>query len=178
MPPIELRREIPLPAVLVADELVSLFTALAADESPHADLSIAADFSDLHLPGSGSVEIPIAIGVRRMHGKPPFRIDFRLNARERERLFPTFDGSLDVDPQGPSECTAWLSGEYTPPLGPVGKALDATVLNNVAQRTLSAFLDRLVEIASERVKAEQERAEQAERFGHREPASPSRRDHP
>lgn len=61
-------------------------------------------------------------------------------------LFPVFDADLTLTPAvgpGPGSVLE-LAGVYRPPLGPVGQALDRTMLHRVATTTVRRFLARVV----------------------------------
>jgi hypothetical protein len=57
-------------------------------------------------------------------------------------LFPDLEADLEVAPLGPDRCQLSMSARYSPPLGPLGRALDRSALHRVAEATLKDFLDR------------------------------------
>ena len=64
-------------------------------------------------------------------------------------LFPTLEGDLEVSPLGGDRCRLTLSGQYSPPLGPIGASLDRRVLHRVAESTVRMFLSGLAERLAE-----------------------------
>jgi len=70
------------------------------------------------------------------------------------QLFPILDGRLTVQPLGPHSSTIWMGATYQPPLGALGRELDAAALHNVAAATIKDFVDgvaaRLSELAAGR----------------------------
>jgi hypothetical protein len=67
-----------------------------------------------------------------------------------EALFPSLEADLEVAALGPSRTQLSISARYRPPLGPVGRAIDKTLLHRVAEATLKDFLDRTAEKLAER----------------------------
>ena len=60
-------------------------------------------------------------------------------------LFPRMDGDLRVSRLGPARSSVSFNGVYEPPLGPLGRVLDRSVLRRVADATVKAWVDRLVD---------------------------------
>ncbi|MBO0686443.1 MAG: hypothetical protein J2P45_25120, partial [Candidatus Dormibacteraeota bacterium] len=58
-------------------------------------------------------------------------------------LFPTFDGELRLEPVDRAACRLEISGNYEPPLGPVGREIDAALMHNVAQGTIRNFVEKV-----------------------------------
>jgi Rrf2 family iron-sulfur cluster assembly transcriptional regulator len=58
-------------------------------------------------------------------------------------LFPRFQGSLRLTELERGRCELALSGNYRPPLGRAGQALDGAVLARVARATARSFLRRV-----------------------------------
>ena len=58
-------------------------------------------------------------------------------------LFPVLDADLTVAPAGDRGTVLRMSGAYRPPLGPLGEALDRTILRRVAAATIRSFLARV-----------------------------------
>ncbi len=68
---------------------------------------------------------------------------------EHPRLFPTFDGGIELRARG--EATeVRLVGSYAPPLGSVGRFADGVAGHRVVVASLEALLDRIVERLRER----------------------------
>jgi hypothetical protein len=63
-------------------------------------------------------------------------------------LFPTFDGRVDAQPEGPNACELSLIGTYDVPMGVAGALFDAVVGFRIARGTLEGLLaefKRLIE---------------------------------
>jgi CBS domain-containing protein len=65
------------------------------------------------------------------------------HAAPAEALFPVFEGSLEVEALDVRRSQLTLVGTTTPPLGPLGRALDSTVLHAIAERTAARLLRSL-----------------------------------
>src|SRR5258708_37996458 len=74
-------------------------------------------------------------------------LPLRLRVIDRERLFPSLEGSLDAAWLGPGRTHLALTANYEPPLGVVGRAVDRALLHRVAeavaQRVLGAAAPEL-----------------------------------
>jgi CBS domain-containing protein len=82
-------------------------------------------------------------------------------AAPAEALFPVFDGSLEVEALDVHVSELTLVGTTTPPLGPLGRALDTTVFHAIAERTATRLLKALARtlVTASRSKVVDETAE-------------------
>lgn len=143
MPTIELQHPVNLPANLVGPALRGVLEKIERADPADPPFALSVGLEDLHLPDAATVSVPIDLHVGVAHGKHSTSVDFDFSARSHRKLFPAFKGTLRTDPLGPSNSALWFSGSYAPPLGALGRALDATIMRGVAQRTLAAFLARI-----------------------------------
>jgi hypothetical protein len=60
-------------------------------------------------------------------------------------LFPALEADLEVAALGSNRTQLAMSARYVPPLGPIGHAIDRTVLYRIAEATLKDFLDRVAD---------------------------------
>ena len=95
--------------------------------------------------GPGGVLAPARHGVLLSVGPSRRRGDALVLPIEWETtrlrgLFPRLEGDLEVAPLGVGRCRLTLSGQYSPPLGPVGAALDRWLLHKVAESTVRSFI--------------------------------------
>ena len=77
----------------------------------------------------------------------------RWHAIGRERLFPAFEGELEVSSQKPPGTRLRLSGSYTVPLGPLGQVGEGIGGHRVATQSLTRYIEaiaRRVEIEVDR----------------------------
>ena len=97
---------------------------------------------------------PIEVGVDvRVHvqgmrdeqgvaGLPPAtRVDLAWEAARMPALFPSMKCTISCWALSPTETQLELEGEYSPPLGPVGAALDSLVGHRVAEATVHRLLE-------------------------------------
>ena len=63
---------------------------------------------------------------------------------------------MTVSALGDAASELWLQGEYEVPLGGIGAAIDATLMNGAAKRSLTAFLEVLSNAIVQNVKRDQE----------------------
>lgn len=60
-------------------------------------------------------------------------------------LFPALEADLEVAALASNRTQLAMSARYVPPLGPIGHAIDRTVLYRIAEATLKDFLDRVAD---------------------------------
>lgn len=63
-------------------------------------------------------------------------------------LFPQLTADLVVSHVGRERTKLSLEGTYEPPLGPIGRAVDRTILKNVAESTVQDWVDRVAAAVS------------------------------
>jgi len=94
-------------------------------------------------PGAHRLEKQVRIELGQ-----PFRIASKTilpmtwKATLAEGLFPSLEADLEVAALGPNRTQLSISARYRPPLGPLGRAIDRTLLHRVAEATVKNFLDR------------------------------------
>jgi hypothetical protein len=71
---------------------------------------------------------------------PTTFIKLRWKAARAPALFPSMDAQLIVYPLSKDETQIELHGRYTPPLGPVGNALDSLLGHRVADASVHRFV--------------------------------------
>ena len=98
-------------------------------------------------PASVSVEISVAAIER----PDRFSCSLAIRSRDDPAWFPTFEGTASISPLRERGSELWLQGEYEPPFGAIGAAIDATALHGVARATLERFVDWLSNAVDRRV---------------------------
>jgi CBS domain-containing protein len=83
------------------------------------------------------------------------RIPLSWRAEPLRHAFPAFHGALEFEPLARDLGQLVIVGEYTPPLGLAGAAVDATMLRRVAQRTAELLADQIVERLDRRASGEE-----------------------
>ncbi len=76
---------------------------------------------------------------------PVTRVKLAWKAAQASGLFPSMSAELSVYPLSSSETQLDLHGEYLPPLGAVGGAVDAVVMHRVAEASVLRFLREVCE---------------------------------
>jgi hypothetical protein len=129
-----------LPAA-ARDATTEILRALGEQRAPYERTLLSIGLRDMHLPMGGEVSVPISADV----DPRPLRWEcaLRIEAENHQELFPRFEGTLTVTPNGHDACELWLQGSYRPPLGVIGASLNASLLRGAAEASLRAFLDWL-----------------------------------
>lgn len=70
-------------------------------------------------------------------------IPLRIADAEHPAAFPCFVGECEMVATDDSDVELALEGDYHPPAGPAGAALDAVALHTVAERALRGFFDEI-----------------------------------
>lgn len=103
--------------------------------------------SELRLDLSGiSVEADIVISVKKIEeqtpemGVPVTRLQLEWQAAKMPNLFPLMNGELSIYPLTASETQLDFSGVYEPPLGTVGKAINAVAGHRLAEASVHRFI--------------------------------------
>lgn len=81
-------------------------------------------------------------GVAEQHGARTC-IPLRWHAEPARQAFPSFEGTVELEPQSASVAHLTIVGAATLPLGPLGAAADAAVLGGVADHTVRHLAERL-----------------------------------
>ena len=97
----------------------------------------------------GGVEIgtDIAITVNkveeepaRVSSSPVTRMHLEWQAQKKAHLFPLMKAELAIYPLTATETQLELTGNYQPPLGPLGSAIDAVVGHRIADASVHRFV--------------------------------------
>ena len=121
------------------------FAVGAADIPPAVDGSFVMDVETSVAGIDLAKQVRVSVGVAY---RPDHRvvIPVRWHAEPLRRLFPTFDGALEVEPHSSRLTQLTLAGSYTVPLGAVGAVIDTTALGRSARQTA----ERLQELGARR----------------------------
>jgi len=119
-------------------------TQLARERSGEIVASLSVNLSGLQI----SREVALQIGALREEGSLFSRvahIDLEWHAVESPGLFPTLKADFRIYPLSVTETQIDLSGEYEPPLGVLGGAIDAVVGHRLAEASVHRFVRAVVE---------------------------------
>ena len=87
-------------------------------------------------------EVEVVVG-QVWHRRRAATIPIRWKATGIDALFPILDADLVVEPIGENLTQITLRGSYRPPLGAIGRLLDAALLHRLAEACVKDFLNRL-----------------------------------
>ena len=98
--------------------------------------------------GGIAVEAEIRIAVKKVEEKerdamsdPVTRLQLEWEAARMPRLFPFMKADLNIYPLTSTETQLDFSGEYEPPLGPLGKAMNAVAGHRIAEVSVHRFVN-------------------------------------
>jgi len=141
---LERRITIDCPLAQAAARLQSFF---ARNGSPDGDVVHLNLQANVDVPGVPAPVVLQRAVVATIHKNrlpadmtPRYRVEW---APEKPGPFPLFGGELFVDGENYESFVLSLSGDYTPPLGLVGKGFDAIVGKRIAEATASNLLERI-----------------------------------
>jgi hypothetical protein len=107
---------------------------------------------------SGEAQLSLRFPLRRLFGglvlerEVTVQVDYLPKSRDGVQhlaihwrpddttLFPTFDGRIGAQPDGPQACVLNIAGNYDVPLGVAGVLFDAVVGYRIARGTLEGLL--------------------------------------
>lgn len=103
-------------------------------------------------PGDGAIAKTIRLDVGNPHQQDgQARIPLTWEATGTPGLFPRMDADLVLAAVGPELTHLEFRGTYRPPLGPIGRVLDRSLLHRVAEASVKRFVDRLAGALLERL---------------------------
>ena len=94
-------------------------------------------------------QIAVTVGTAAARGAATL-IPLTWHATGAPALFPVFSGDIEIAAIGGSETQLSIWGQYDPPLGALGDALDRFGLHRVAEASMRAFLLELAQTLAER----------------------------
>lgn len=119
-------------------------TKVAEERSGELVASLSVDVSGIQL--SKDVQIKV-IGVHE-DGERFSRVthvELQWQAADSPGLFPLMKADLKIYPLSTTETQIELAGEYQPPLGKLGGAIDAVVGHRLAEASVHRFVHAVVE---------------------------------
>lgn len=123
---------------------LSVFQSATKSAASRAQ-SVAAE---LHVEiGGVGVKTDIKISVKKVEKKtdatPTTRLILEWEAATLPRLFPLMKGELSIYPLTPTETQLDFSGIYEPPLGALGKTVNAIAGHRIAEVSVHRFINDL-----------------------------------
>ncbi len=150
MPQVRLERALRVPADPGAAALGDLLQAIADQEGPWRGFALHISFGEIHLPDVGYVAVPIRLQVRKSEDSARV-FDITFNSMNLPAAFPTFNGTIGVEPAGLGESKLFLRGGYDLPMQIFGKLLDMALTPGLADRSLENFIDEIAAATQARV---------------------------
>ncbi|MEZ5319489.1 MAG: hypothetical protein R2752_18970 [Vicinamibacterales bacterium] len=139
---------------LLAKDAGSLFrsaTKVAEARTGELVAALSVDIQGLEV----SRDITIRIGDAREDTGPRHshvtHIPIEWQAKDSPGLFPVMKADLAVYPLSSTETQVELTGRYEPPMGIIGKALDAAVGHRIAEASVHRFVTAVVEHIRQRM---------------------------
>jgi hypothetical protein len=99
----------------------------------------------------GPVEVAADIDIRIVSvdegisplDTPATKITLEWRAAKNPGLFPMMRAVVSLYPLGPTETQLDLEGDYQPPLGPLGRVIDAAIGHRVAEASVHRFIEQV-----------------------------------
>jgi hypothetical protein len=164
---LEQRRSVTCPLAQAGMRLKGFFREHGNAEGDTAKLSLGIDLDVPGLPAPLALQRSVIVTIRPHHlpadMEPRYAVQW---APEIPGPFPLFAGELVVEAGDDyNSFTLFMSGNYTPPLGLVGKGFDAVLGNRVAQSTAEGLLLRIRDAIERGFAADEARKHPAEPLG-------------
>lgn len=119
--------------------LCAVLDAIVQKKAPYERTTLTVSFEGLGPPFSGRVSVPVKLTAR--HNEMRYESAITISGAAASAIFPTFEGTLSINPLRELGSELWLQGNYVAPLGAAGEIIDRTLLNNAAQTSLGRMLD-------------------------------------
>jgi len=110
------------------------------------------ELPELRIPFHATIGVPV---LTKIKGLDRHEWSLEMRAATNPSVYPTFHGVLALEPVGAHACELQLKGKYAVPLGPLGRAIDATLFRGAAVASLQRFVDDVAFRVAERVRASQ-----------------------
>jgi hypothetical protein len=143
MASVQMERPLNVPVVPARAAASEIFRDMSEGKGKWGDFALYVSFATLGLPDVGYIAIPASVEMLEERTEPRHEIRFTLHARRKKEAFPTFEGAIGIDGNGPSSSTMWLAGTYTVPMQGLGAMLDQMLASGVAEKSLENMLEEL-----------------------------------
>jgi hypothetical protein len=135
--PVDVVRRVPVAAA---------FAIAALETGPHRILgSRLGPVWTTRAPGTARVSREVRLGVGPVfEDEGAIVVPVWWEDADHPRLFPTFDGGIELRPREDDATEVRLVGSYEPPLGTIGRFADGLAGHKVVIASLEALLDDVV----------------------------------
>jgi hypothetical protein len=147
MPNVVFSREVPLAVNALYESVATSLESIAAESRSDA-VALSAPAGK-----AGTVRVPVEVTITKRSQKDS-SVALTIKARSTNALFPKFTGAIQALAMAPSRTNVRLKGTYRAPLGPIGSTINAVGLHNVAEDSLRAFFERVVDESVAAVRGE------------------------
>lgn len=113
--------------------------------------SLSVDISGLQVSKNIDIEVG-SIHEDRSQKSPVTHVHVKWQASDSPRLFPVMNGDVKIHALSPTETLVDFTGEYEPPMGLLGGAIDAVVGHRLAEASVHRFVTAVVEHLRQSVK--------------------------
>src|SRR6516165_1970044 len=121
-------------------------TKAAASRAQSIASELRIDIGGIRIEADIRVSVKsIEVKDRAAIWKPATRLELEWEAARMPRLFPLMKANLSIYPITATETQLDFKGLYEPPLGPLGKALNAMVGHRIAEVSVHRFLSDVAE---------------------------------
>lgn len=151
MPSVHIERALNVPAIPAQAAASSILHDIAERRGVWQEFSLYLQLGALGVPDVGYIAIPVDVELGEQATQPQPRIAFTLHARSSPDRFPVLEGTLGIEPAGPSTSTLRVDGTYDLPGGAVGAAFNKLVGERAADKTLENMAADLADAIEARV---------------------------
>jgi hypothetical protein len=140
-------------AALAEDALGVFQRATSAAEARADALSaeLHARIGPLDIAADIEIRVVATEEITSAFKSPTTRLTLEWAARRRPGLFPVMHAVLSVYALSATETQIELEGDYEPPLGLVGKAVDAAIGRRIADASVHRFVEQVAASLRERL---------------------------
>lgn len=118
-------------------------TTLASERAKDLGAKLHAHVGPIDVTAEVAIEIGPQDDTPLPSGRPALRIPIAWSALRATRAFPVMHAELLVYPLTSTETQLELAGSYEPPLGALGRAIDSTLLHNMAEASVLQFVQEV-----------------------------------
>lgn len=127
-------------------ELLQRATTTASARASAIATSLRAGVAGIEIAVEVRIHIQSVKDEESIAGLSPLtRVTLAWEAARTPALFPLMSAELSAWPLTSSETQLEIEGEYRPPLGTIGSAVDAAVLHRIAEASVHKLLQDVVE---------------------------------
>jgi hypothetical protein len=123
--------------------IIQRATTVAGERARELGAKLHAHVGPVDVTADVTIEIGPMDETPMGSGRPALRIPIAWHAIRTPQAFPVMHAELLVYPLTPTETQLELVGTYEPPLGPVGRAIDAALLHDVARGSVLQFIQEI-----------------------------------